>query len=81
MESNDLSLAAIAEKLKELAPAEAKGLSVSMISRHAAGQVIPGPAQQDLYLQLTGAAVTPNDWFALSKNPELGRKTERPQAA
>lgn len=78
MESNDKSLDDVSEELKRLAP-DVRGISPSMVSRHAAGLITPTPRQQDLYLTLTGAAVTPNDWFALGKNPELGRKPEKPK--
>lgn len=80
MEANNKSLEEVAEELRKLDP-ETSGTSPSMVSRHRAGLIPPNPHQQDLYLTLTGAAVTPNDWFALAKNPELGRKTEKAKAA
>lgn len=81
MEHNGLTLAAVVEELKKLAPEKSRGLTESTISRHASGAVIPDEKMKDLYLQLTGAAVTPNDWFALSKNSDLGKKTEKQAAA
>jgi hypothetical protein len=81
MDNNSLSCAAVVTELKKLDPERTTKLTVSTVWRHANGKVSPPDWMKSLYLQLTGAAVTPSDWFALSQNPELGRKAEKSEAA